>query len=90
MAIDGAGDAGIFKQLLAVTFGPLGGVPVAVPMFEIEPALRSANVVVYVAVQVSLAQAASDVAGHVIDDRPTIGSETVTGSNFTVPVLVTV
>jgi len=43
-----AGDwtAGIVSEELSVTFGPVGGVPVAEPVLEIDPASMSACVVV--------------------------------------------
>ena len=41
------------------------------------------------AVQVSLTQDASEVAGHEMGERPAMGSVTVTGSSVTLPVLVT-
>jgi hypothetical protein len=49
---------------VAVTAGPVGGVPLAVPVFEIDPASMSACVVVYVAVHVSEAPGASDRLGQ--------------------------
>ena len=66
-----------------------GGVPVAVAVFVIDPALTSAAVVVYVAVQVSLPPGAKLAPGQKIADRPTIGSMTVTGSSVTFPVFIT-
>ena len=41
-----AGVAGTVSDDVAVTFGPVGGVPVAVPVLEREPASTSAWVVV--------------------------------------------
>ncbi len=46
MAIEGVCLAGMVTEDVAVTFGPLGGVPVAVPVLDIEPAFTSACVVV--------------------------------------------
>ncbi len=46
MAIEGCGAKGIFNVEVPVTGGPLGGVPVAVPVLDIEPAFTSACVVV--------------------------------------------
>ena len=81
--------AGTVTVEVAMTFGPVDGVPVAVPTFVMDPALRSAAVVVYVAVQLSAAPAASCVVGHTMTERPVMGSVTVTGFSVTLPVLVT-
>src|ERR1700744_3183498 len=67
----------------AVTPGPLGGGPVAVPVLGRLPASTSAWVVVYVAVHVSLAAGTSEAAPQMIVDSPGIGSATVTGLRVT-------
>jgi hypothetical protein len=56
---------------VAVTAGPVGGFPLAVPVFEIDPAFTSACVVVYVAVHVSNAAGASVVLAQLIALKPT-------------------
>jgi hypothetical protein len=43
---DGVVETGMVSEELAVTHGPLGGVPLTVPVLEMLPALTSACVVV--------------------------------------------
>jgi hypothetical protein len=43
---DGVSDASIVNEDVAVTAEPFGGVPLAVPVLEIDPASRSVCVVV--------------------------------------------
>ena len=81
--------AGIVREDEAVTFGPVGGVPVATPVFLSFPASTSAWVVVYVAVQVSLAATARVDAGQLTADSPGIPSVTPTEVSVTLPILVT-
>jgi hypothetical protein len=66
-----------------------GAVPVAVTVFLISPARRSALVVVYVAVQVMLWPGARLPRGQEIADRPRIESLTITGSSVTFPAFST-
>src|SRR5581483_6505063 len=77
-----------------VGFDAVGGcVPVAVAVFVTEPAFASACVVVYVAVHVSDAPGASELAGHEIADKVPVPvnvfSLIVTLFNVVLPVLVT-
>ena len=78
-----------------VTFGPEGGVPVAVAELVTVPASASACVTTYVAVQVTRAPGSSDAApaGHVTADRVpeplNAPSSTVTFVSVTLPVFVT-
>jgi hypothetical protein len=75
--------------------GPVGGVPCATAVSVIDPLLKSACVLVYVAVQVVVAFGASVVTGQKIglSDAPTDGavwvSVTFTVLNVTLPVFVT-
>src|SRR5262249_45166686 len=71
MPIAGTCAAGIVRLDSSVTAVPLGGVPVAVPVFVMLPAFTSACVVVYVAVHVMDAPGASAVSGQFTLDRPT-------------------
>src|SRR5262249_32939864 len=70
MPIAGACAAGIVRLVSSVAAVPLGGVPVAVPVFVMLPAFTSACVVVYVAVHVMDAPGASAVSGQFTLDRP--------------------
>ena len=72
-----------------VTSGPDGGVPFAVAVLLIDPALTSAWVMVRVAVQVVDAPGASVGDGQLMLERPTSGSVMVTDVRVTLPVLVT-
>src|SRR5581483_93353 len=77
-----------------VGFDAVGGcVPVAVAVLVTEPAFASACVVVYVAVQVSVAPGANELAGQEIADRVPVPENAVslivTLFNVTFPVLVT-
>jgi hypothetical protein len=62
----GVSDAGMVSEDVTVTAGPVGGVPLAVPVLEMDPASTSACVVVYVAVHVSEAAGASVPLGQLI------------------------
>jgi hypothetical protein len=66
----GASDASIVSEDVAVTAEPVGGVPLAVPVFEIDPASTSDCVVVYVALHVSDAAGASVPLGQLIALKP--------------------
>ena len=72
-----------------MTSGPLGGVPVAVAVFTIEPASMSATVTVYDAVHVIETEGASVDTGQLMTERPGNGSVTPTVVNVTLPVFVT-
>ena len=72
-----------------VTAGPEGGVPAAVAVLLIVPALTSDWVIVRVAAHVVDAPGASVVDGQVMLDSPVSGSETATAVNVTLPVFVT-
>jgi hypothetical protein len=74
---------------VAVMGGPEGGVPVAVPVLVMDRAVTSAAVVVYVAVQISLAPAARVVLGQLMADSPAMGSLTETEVRVVLPVFVT-
>ena len=89
IAIDGPLGAVTVAEPVSVTGGPLGGVPVAVAVFAIDPASMSACVAVYDAVQVVDADGANVDAGQLTADRPGSGSVTATEVNVTLPVLVT-
>ena len=87
--IDGTGDAVTVAESVSVTAGPVGGVPAAVAVFAIEPAFMSANVTVYVAVQVVEVAGANVDTGHETADKPGSGSVTPTLVNVTLPVFDT-
>ena len=72
-----------------VTAGPEGGVPAAVAVLLIVPALTSDWVIVRVAVHVVDAPGARVLDGQVMADSPVSGSETATAVNVTLPVFVT-
>ena len=74
---------------MAVTTGPVGGVPVAVPVLWSEPLVTSVEVVEYVALHCSDAPAASVGSGQTTADSPGMGSVTPTPVSVVVPVLVT-
>ena len=90
-------NASVFAWLIGVavdeaaefTAGPDGGVPLAVAVLLIEPALTSAWVMVRVAVQVVEAPGARIVAGQVMADNPGSGSVMATAVKVTLPVFVT-
>ena len=71
------------------TAGPDGGVPLAVAVLLIEPALTSAWVLVRVAVQVVDAPGARVVDAQVMADNPGSGSVMATAVKVTLPVFVT-
>ena len=87
--IDGTDDAVTVAESVSVTAGPLGGVPDTVAVFMIEPASMSANVTVYVAVQVVVAAGFRVDCGHETADKPGSGSVTPTLVNVTLPVFDT-
>ena len=81
-----------------VTGAPVGGVPLAVAELLIVPALKSAAVAVYVAVQVVVDVAPVPAAVNVVDGQVTVTggpagavnvSATATPVSVTLPVLVT-
>ena len=72
-----------------VTSGPEGGVPVAVAVLLMAPALTSDWVIVRVAVQMTDAPGARVVDGQLMVDRPVSGSTTLTDVSVTLPVFVT-
>ena len=76
-------------ELLDVTAGPVGGVPVAEAVLMIDPAFTSDWVMVRVATHVVDAPGANVVDGHEMLDRPVNGSVTATDVRVTLPVLVT-
>src|ERR1035438_8097079 len=86
--VGAAATNGTITEEVAVTLGPApeGGVPVAVPVLEIEPLVTSAWVVVYVAVQVSVEPGERELLGQLILDSPDMGSVTVTELRVTLPV----
>jgi hypothetical protein len=88
--IDGAPVNTTVAGSVSVTGAPTGGVPLTVATFAIEPASTSACVTRYVAVQSNVPPGASGTGtGHARADRFGNGSDTTTGSNVTLPVLVT-
>ena len=89
VSIDGDCVAVTVAESLAVTSGPLGGVPDAVAVLKIEPASTSATVTVYDAVHVVDTEGANVDTGHEIADKPGNGSVTSTADNVTLPVFVT-
>ena len=74
---------------VSVTGAPIGGVPLAVAVFTIEPASTSACDTAYDAVHVVDAPGANDATGHDTADRPGNGSDTPTAVSVTLPVFVT-
>ncbi len=83
-AVSGA-TLGIVNVETEVTFGPVGGVPVAVAVLTIFRAETSAEVVTCVEVQVSTAPAASVLSGQEAASEP----ETVMWVKAPLPVFVT-
>jgi hypothetical protein len=81
---------GMVTVAVAVTRGPLGGVPDAVAVFVTPPASTSACVVAYVAVQDSSWAGASVSVGQLTDERPGSKSVTLTEVSVTLPVFVTI
>ena len=79
----------VVDELLDVTSGPEGGLPLAEAEFMIDPAFTSDWVIVRVAVHVVDAPGANVVEEHEIPDRPVNGSVIDTEVNVTLPVLVT-
>ena len=84
-----------FSKLLllsdrSVTFGPVGGVPVAVAWFVTLPLLMFACVIVYVAVKVELSLAPGARLAIGPPDTVANGSVIVTFVSVTFPVFVTV
>jgi hypothetical protein len=82
IVIAGVWTAGMTSESCALALGPDGGVPIAVPVFEMNPRFTSACVVVYVAVHVVDAPGASVVTGHVTAESPGSGSVTCTAVRF--------
>ena len=87
--IDGKDVAVTVTESWAVTAAPVGGVPLAVAVFEIVPASMSAWVTVYVAEQVVVAAGAKVMTGQVTAVRPGSGSLTAIPVRVTLPVFVT-
>ena len=87
--IDGNRVAVTVAVSVSVTAGPLGGVPLAVAVFTIEPAFMFANVTVYVAVHVVEIAGANVDTGHDTADKPGNGSVTATEWSVTLPVFDT-
>jgi hypothetical protein len=67
---DGVSEAHIVSEDVAVTTGPVSGVPLAVPVLEIDPASTSLCAVLYVAVHVSDAAGASVPLGQLTALKP--------------------
>ena len=89
IVIDGNCVAVTVSESESVTAGPVGGVPVAVAVFRIEPESMSATVTVYDAVHVVDPEGANVDTGHDTTDRPGNGSVTATEVNVTLPSLFT-
>jgi hypothetical protein len=89
MVTDGFCSAATVVVEVSVTTAPDGAVPLAVPVFVIDPLSTSCWVVEYVAVQVSGAPAARLVSGQLIGDRFGIGSVTPTLVSGTLPLFCT-
>ena len=89
MSIDGDCVAVTVSESLAVTSGPLGGVPDAVAVLRIEPASMSATVTVYDAVHVVDTDGANVDTGHEIADKPGNGSVTAIAVSVTLPMFET-
>ena len=80
--------------LESATAGPDGGLASTVPVFEIDPASTSAWVVVYVAVQVTVAPGANEAMTFELfpqsmAESPLIGSVTVAELSVTFPAFST-
>ena len=87
-SMDGYAGTGVLVESSSVTFGPEGGVPLAVAVLFTVPASTSAWVSTYAAaVQVVLAPGSRVLAAQVT--VPTFGSVTPTVVRVTVPMLVT-
>ena len=73
-----------------MTGGPVGGVPVAVPVLVMLPAIDvGLGGGVGGGAGLGCRRGQSVAVGQLIGDRPVIGSVTVTGLRVTLPVLVT-
>ncbi len=89
MVTDGLCTAATVVLELSTTTAPDGAVPLAVPVFVIDPLSTSCCVVEYVAVHVSAPPAAREESGQLTGERFAIGSVTPTLVSVTSPVFCT-
>ncbi len=80
---------GTVNDEVAVTFVSAAEYPVAVPVLLTEPAVTSAAVVTYVAVQVSETPICNELDGQVTAESPDMGSVTPTCQRSAFPVFLT-